>query len=143
MAAKSGKAVRSPRKTANSGMTRAVAAANADDALRSFAIGRETVFADAEIAVAEALGSVRDIAFVSVDPGGIAQFSPRNLFQLKFSSPAVGLDDARMPCFLQNLAVMFDSRVGTRILHEIAPVAAQRIGQVSQLISLWQADPKG
>jgi hypothetical protein len=117
-------------------------AAGADQTLRAFAARLESATVDPQVAVAEALSSVADRAFCIVDEEGRATFVPPNLFQLRFSSPAVGLDEKRMRDFIQHLAVMFDSRTSARILHEVAPLPGQRIGQVSELIGLWQASPE-
>ena len=121
---------------------RAVRAPSADEKLRSFATARETAGTDTEIAVAEALSAVTDGVSVAVEPNGPATFFPADLFQLRFSSPEVGVDERLMPSFLQNLALAFDSHTGTRVLHEIAPAATDRIGSVSELIRLWLASPK-
>src|SRR5262245_16916154 len=117
-------------------------AATADQTLRAFASRMEFATVNPQAAVAEALSSVADRAFRVVDEEGRATFVPPNLFQLRFSSPAVGLDEERMRVFVQHLAVMFDSPISARILQEVAPLPGQRIGQVSELIGLWQANPE-
>ncbi len=111
---------------------------SADDGLRNFADSRGPARIDPDIAVAEALAAVTGKVSVAVDGNCVARFVPAQLFQLTFANPQIGLTDGEMPLFLRNLAVLFDSQIAARMLDEVAPVARQRIGLLSDLIRMWQ-----
>jgi len=93
-----------------------------------------------EVAVAEALRITTGgrVDFV-VDPAnGMVTYTPANLLNLTFASPKVGLTEEIMPEYLRVLAMLFDSSLGLRIVAEVEPSPAQRIGQLCELIRFWQ-----
>lgn len=103
--------------------------ADADGLLRAYSAARQAPPIDPEMAVRQALASV-------------GKTPPPRYAQMTFANPAIGIDDSTMPDFLQHLAALFDSSLGARILNEVAPIAGQRIGNIVQLIQLWQSNPE-
>ena len=126
--------VRPPRKTSAGSL-------KADESLRAYMASVKTAI-DPRFAIAEALSVTTDRVSINIDEDRAATITPGNLLQLTFASPSVALDKQQMLVFLRNLAALFDSRTGARILHNIGPDPGQRIGLVSELIGLWQADPE-
>jgi hypothetical protein len=122
-----------------------VSPGDADLAMRSFLQAKQSAAAQQyvvqpEAAVAEALRIATDgrVDFAADPANGTVTYTPANLMNLTFASPKVGLTDEAMPEYLQTLAMLLDSNLGSRIVQEVEPSAAQRIGQLCELIRLWQ-----